>query len=87
MIIAVIKWGDAWVDFHDLSLEEAAQLSPIVRYTVGYFVKETEQAYILCTDYYEEAGDINSPMVIPKGMVISIKFLNQEINSHEDSTP
>jgi hypothetical protein len=86
MKIAVVKWGDAWIDFQDISLEDASELQPLVRYTAGFFIKETDDAIILCTDYYEVGKGLNAPMVIPKGMVMEIYFINKGDEENEDTT-
>jgi len=86
MKILAIRWKDAWIDGSmDLSIEEAKLLKPIIRTTVGFFITENEDAYILSTDYYDEDGSINAPMVIPKGMVIQTALVDiGELN--EDTT-
>jgi hypothetical protein len=75
--VVEVRWGDAWVDTSDYSLEEAKKFSPIIRKTIGYLVHVTDEHLILATDLYEESktpeiskNTINTPMVIPLGMVI-----------------
>lgn len=86
MKILAVKWKDAWIDGSmDLSIEEAKLLRPITRTTVGFFISENEDAFILSTDYYDEDNSINAPMVIPKGMVVQTAFVDiGDIN--EDTT-
>ena len=78
MKIVEIKWGDAWVDTDDYSLEEAKKFSPVIRQTIGYLVNVTDDCIILATDLYAASkvpgafkNTINTPMVIPMGMVIA----------------
>lgn len=69
--IVEIKWGDAWVDADDFSLDNAKKLKPIVRTTVGFLITENSEVVVLCTDFYEEdKKTINTPMVIPRNMII-----------------
>lgn len=71
MKIVEIKWGDAWVDADDFSLDNAKKLKPIVRTTVGFLITENSEVVVLCTDFYEEdKKTINTPMVIPRNMII-----------------
>ncbi len=75
--VVEVWWADAWIDTKDYSLEEAKKLSPVMRKTIGYLVNTTDNCIILATDLYKdsktpeiEENTINTPMVIPWGMVI-----------------
>mgnify|MGYP003123883490 CR=1 FL=1 len=71
MKVVEVKWGDAWVDTDDFSLKEAKKLKPIIRSTVGFLLIENDQAVVLCTDFYEkDKKTINTPMIIPRDMII-----------------
>ena len=71
MKVVEVKWGDAWVDTDDFSLTDAKKLKPIVRSTIGFLITENKEVVVLCTDFYEkEKKIINTPMVIPKDMII-----------------
>tara|TARA_R110002020_G_scaffold247791_5_gene461813 strand:+ start:455 stop:706 length:252 start_codon:yes stop_codon:yes gene_type:complete len=71
MKVVEVKWGDAWVDTDDFSLTDAKKLKPVVRSTIGFLITENKEAVVLCTDFYEkEKKIINTPMVIPKDMII-----------------
>lgn len=71
MKILEVKWGDAWVDADDFSLSDAKKLKPIVRTTVGFLITENSEVVVLCTDVYEkDKKTINTPMVIPRDMII-----------------
>ena len=74
--ICEVKWKDAWIDFVDLTIEEAKALKAVVRTTVGYLIDINEsEGIILCTDWYQdEEGMINTPMVIPWGMVVDYQI-------------
>ena len=71
--IVEVSWGDAWVDTGDYTFEEAQKLKPIVRKTVGYLINTTDECIVLATDLYNESkpeNTINTPMIIPWGMVL-----------------
>ena len=71
MQVVEVRWGDAWVDTDDFTLEEAKKLKPIVRSTIGFLLIENDQAIVLCTDFYEkDKKTINTPMIIPRDMII-----------------
>ena len=71
MKIVEVKWGDAWVDTDDFSLTDAKKLKPIVRSTIGFLITENKEVVVLCTDFYEkEKKIINTPMVIPRDMIL-----------------
>ena len=71
MQVVEVRWGDAWVDTDDFTLEEAKKLKPIVRSTIGYLVSENSMAVVLCTDTFEkDKKTINTPMIIPTEMII-----------------
>jgi hypothetical protein len=84
--ICEVRWKDAWVDFVDLTLEEAKELKAVERFTVGYLIdiKESE-GLILCTDFYpEEEEYINTPIVIPWGMITNYRIIkDKEVNSFD----
>ena len=54
MQVVEVRWGDAWVDTDDFTLEEAKKLKPIVRSTIGFLIKESSDSIVLCTDLYEK---------------------------------
>tara|TARA_R110000787_G_scaffold232798_2_gene339871 strand:+ start:4085 stop:4348 length:264 start_codon:yes stop_codon:yes gene_type:complete len=75
--IVEVQWGDAWTDTNDYTFEEAKNLTPVIRKTIGYLINITDECIILATDIYKESkspeiekNTINTPMVIPWGMVI-----------------
>ena len=75
--IVEVHWEDAWVDTKDCTLAEAKTFSPVLRKTIGYLINTTDECIILATDLYKESkspeiekNTINTPMVIPWGMVI-----------------
>jgi len=71
MKVVEVRWGDAWVDTDDFTLEEAKKLKPIVRSTIGFLLIENDQAVVLCTDFYEkDKKTINTAMVIPRDMIL-----------------
>ena len=72
--IAIVTWGDAYINAVDVPLEDAMELQPLMRVTVGFLINMTEDAYILATDHYESDGQwIHAPMVIPRNMVKEIR--------------
>lgn len=77
--IAIVTWGDAYINAVDIPLEDAMELQPLMRVTVGFLINMTEDAYILCTDHYESDGQwIHAPMCIPRNMVKEIRTFPEE---------
>ena len=69
--IAEVLWEDAWVDCNDYETKDVANLIPVVRRTVGYFVSKNSKCIVLSTDRYDNASDfVNTSMVIPWGCVV-----------------
>ena len=75
--IVEVQWGDAWIDTDDYTFEEAKKLTPVIRKTIGYLINTTDDCLILATDLYKQSkspsikeNTINTPMVIPWGMVL-----------------
>ena len=70
--IAEVIWEDAWVGATDVSMKDATELVPVIRSTVGYVIsKDTDNCLILATDLYQkDKSMINTPMVIPWGVII-----------------
>tara|TARA_B100000945_G_scaffold287484_1_gene259130 strand:- start:118 stop:390 length:273 start_codon:yes stop_codon:yes gene_type:complete len=84
--ICEVTWKDAWIDFCDLTLEEAKELKAVTRNTVGYLIEFKEnEGLIMCTDWYpDESEYINTPMVIPWGMVVKYRILGDtEFNTFD----
>ena len=81
--ICEVIWKDAWIATEDYTVEEAKGLKAILRHTVGYLIEIREnEGLILCTDWYpDEREYINTPIVIPWGMVINYKTINNTINN------
>lgn len=68
-----VKWDDAWTDFQDVEVSRAKKLKPIPRTTVGWLVENNSDCVVLCTDYYDkDKSIINTPIVIPTGMIKSL---------------
>mgnify|MGYP003625076090 FL=1 len=71
MKIVEVRWGDAWIDPSDFSLADAKKLKSIVRTTAGFLIEENSEVVVLCTDFYEkDKKTINTPMIIPRGMIL-----------------
>ena len=70
--IMQVEWEDAWIDTEDHCIDEAKNLKPVLRSSIGYLVADNENEIILSTDRYhskKEKEYVNAVMVIPKGMV------------------
>jgi hypothetical protein len=66
----VVDWMDAFIDTDDFSQKEADRTEPVRRYTVGWFVSETDEGVVLATDYYDKLKDgYAARMFIPWGMI------------------
>ena len=69
--IAEILWEDSWIETKDFSITDTSTFRPVVRSTVGYLIKETDDCVILATDLYEKETDgANTPMVIPWSVIL-----------------
>jgi len=75
MLIAVIKWGDAFIDTDDFTLAQARKTEPVYRTTVGFLIAKNKHGYVLATDRYAKKvdGHASARMFIPNGMVVSIE--------------
>jgi len=70
--IAEILWEDSWIETKDFSIAEAPAFSPVVRSTVGYLIKETDECVVLATDLYEKEQHLaNTPMIIPWSAILA----------------
>lgn len=66
-----VRWNDASIETDDFDRKEAKDTKPVVRWTSGYFVEETEDTLVLATDFYEgEKEEFAAKMQIPWGMII-----------------
>lgn len=50
--VVEVRWIDADIDTSDFKPDDEDNQQPIDRWTVGYYVGETEDVLILATDYY-----------------------------------
>lgn len=76
----VIEWGDAFIETDDFSIEEAQDTKPVYRRTVGFLVAHNQHGYVLATDKYEDEADgVAGRMFIPKGMVVSVTQLTNNV--------
>lgn len=84
--ICEVIWKDAWIDTDDITVADAKELKAIVRHTVGYLIEIKEnEGLILCTDWYpDEIEYVNTPIVIPWGMVINYKTIDNTITNSFD---
>ena len=79
MKIAIVTWDDAYITPIDISFEDACELQPLTRVTVGFLVERRENAIVLATDHYESDGMwLHSPIVIPIDMLKEIKILEED---------
>ena len=69
--IAEVRWEDASIETSDFSRKDAAKTKPIIRWTCGYLIEETEDTLVLATDFYEsDKEEFAARMQIPWGMII-----------------
>ena len=74
--IAVVKWGDAFIDSSDFTYEEAVDTEPVWRSTVGYLICRNRYGYVLATDIYSDPDEeIAGKLFVPHGMVLDITYL------------
>lgn len=72
--IVEVTWNDAtsvggWIDISELK----QAINPLRCYSVGYFMTETDDAVVLAQS--SGGPNVAEVLVIPKGMVISIRLL------------
>ena len=73
--LVVVEWEDAWADasWHDvLEGHEDAQ-KPVIAYSVGWVVQETEEAIVLSSAVV--ADGLGGLMRIPAGMVRTVRYV------------
>ena len=69
--ITEVIWEDAWIEAKAFPIKDIAELSPVIRSTIGYAIASTEECIILATDLYDKDETIfNTPMIIPWNAVI-----------------
>ena len=70
MRAVVVDWDDAYIETDDFEFKDAKKTKPVRRYTVGWFITETDDGLVLATDYYHKKKDgYAARMFIPWGMV------------------
>lgn len=70
MTPVVVDWDDAFIETDDFTEKDGIKTLPVRRYTVGWFVCETDKGVVLATDYYEKKKDgYAARMFIPWGMI------------------
>ena len=67
--VAVVKWGDAFIDTNDFDAKDAEKTQPVTRFTAGFFIAKNQHGIVLATDYYEKGNEFSAKMFIPWGMV------------------
>ena len=68
--VAVVRWGDAWIDTNDFDFKNAKETEPVWRYTAGFFIAKNQHGIVLATDIYDKQEDgAAAKMFIPWGMV------------------
>lgn len=75
-MIAVVEWGDAYIDTKDFTRKKAKTFKAIRRSSVGFLVAENDEGIVLATDKFKKKKDgYSAPMFIPWGMVINYYHL------------
>lgn len=70
MTPVVVQWLDAFIETSDFKKKDAKKTKGVRRYTVGFFICETEDGVVLATDYYDKKKDgFAAKMFIPWGMI------------------
>lgn len=74
-----VKWLDAGCEFTNLTLEDAKSLCPMPRKNIGYLVCKDNKKLVMCFGFIEDEDKHQTvhdvTLVIPKGMITSIKEL------------
>jgi hypothetical protein len=73
--IAVVTWGDAFIESDDFTYEDAVATEPVWRTTVGYLICRNRYGYVLATDVYNDLDEIAGKLFVPHGMVTGIRYL------------
>lgn len=70
--IVEVRWDDAAISTEDFDRDTAQKTRPPDRWTVGYYIEETDKALILATDYFvldDGKEEFSGKLTIPWGMV------------------
>ncbi len=67
--VAIVKWGDAFIDNDDFKIKDAGTTVPVGRYTSGFYITENQHGIVLSTDVYVEGDEAASKMFVPWGMI------------------
>jgi len=84
MQLAEVIWEDAWHESGELTQKAIADLSPVMRHSVGYLLKKTQKEVVIAagivniTDSEVNYCDVS---VIPRGVVKGIMPLDNERNN------
>lgn len=69
--LAEVRWVDASIDTEDFDREDARKTKPVIRWTAGYLIEQTDDTLVLGTDFYEgEKEEFAAKMQIPWEMVL-----------------
>lgn len=76
-----VVWEDAVGDSGVHSLEGAAELRPIMQYSVGYLLVQDNERIVVGRDWYEVDGAImvQNPLAIPAGWIKEVRSLQYTV--------
>ena len=78
-MIVEVTWLDAGFETTQMEMEQAKQLTPMVRKNTGYLLEESKSKIILCFGSIEDREHqktiYDGTLVIPRGWVEKIKKL------------
>ena len=81
MKIVEVEWLDAGCERGVMPLEQVRGLTPMPRKNVGYLTSETEERIVVSfgwiADNEHHTQGYEDNLVIPKGMLVSIKELKE----------
>ncbi len=77
--IVEVEWLDAESGFSSpLTIEELEKEEPVHTFSVGYLIKKDKKKIILGFMMWGEDEWFKHWQLIPKGMIIKIKYLNRK---------
>ena len=79
--IVRVKWLDAGCESLQLNEEDAKKTSPMPRENVGYLLADNEEKVVVAFGIVEDRDRhikvYDQTLVVPKGMVLEVKELNE----------
>jgi hypothetical protein len=76
MTYCLVLWEDAHCALDRLTRADAGKLAPVMTYTVGHMVSQSEAGVVVAVDAYPgEDGVYANWHMIPRGMIVAVREL------------